>query len=80
VWLLARSPGALEFHSKTTASDHHLTVPPNELRRDLRRLRRRHHLARVKAKWMRLDDLFIGTWVQHVVEWLFTFTVPDERS
>ena len=32
----------------------------------------------VRAKWVRLDDRYIGTWIQDGVESLFTFMVPEE--
>jgi hypothetical protein len=31
----------------------------------------------VQAKWIRLDDIFIGTWVEAGRDYLFTFRIPD---
>jgi hypothetical protein len=31
----------------------------------------------VAAKWIRLDDMFIGTWVEAGIDYAFTFRLPD---
>jgi len=33
---------------------------------------------RVTAKWIKLDDIFVGTWVEDGVDWLFTFRLPAD--
>ena len=30
----------------------------------------------VRAKWIQLDDRYIGTWVEQRIEYLFTFSLP----
>lgn len=32
---------------------------------------------RVEAKWIRLDEIYIGTWLEQGIEYLFTFSLPD---
>lgn len=32
--------------------------------------------VRVEAKWTRLDDVFIGTWVEEGIDYVFTFRLP----
>ncbi len=32
----------------------------------------------VVAKWIRLDDIYIGTWREGGAEYLFTFRLPEE--
>lgn len=34
----------------------------------------------VFAKWTRLDDTFIGTWVEEGIDYLFTFRIPDTAA
>jgi hypothetical protein len=31
----------------------------------------------VEAKWTQLDDIFIGTWIEHGIDYVFTFRLPD---
>ncbi len=33
--------------------------------------------AAVAAKWIRLDDIYIGTWREAGAEYLFTFRLPE---
>lgn len=32
--------------------------------------------ASVQAKWTRLDDIFIGTWLEDGIDYVFTFRLP----
>jgi hypothetical protein len=34
----------------------------------------------VAAKWIRLDDIYIGTWREAGIEFLFTFRLPEEAD
>ncbi|MGA9108336.1 MAG: hypothetical protein ACLQPN_06965 [Bryobacteraceae bacterium] len=34
--------------------------------------------APVTAKWIRLDDIYIGTWREEGTEYLFRFRLPEE--
>ena len=34
----------------------------------------------VKAQWTRLDDIYIGVWVEAAREYLFTFRLPAETA
>jgi hypothetical protein len=30
----------------------------------------------VEAKWIRLDDIYVGTWIEEGTDYLFTFRLP----
>jgi hypothetical protein len=32
----------------------------------------------VEAKWTRLDDIFIGTWIEEGIDYLFKFRLPKK--
>jgi hypothetical protein len=34
----------------------------------------------VQAKWGRLDDIFVGTWIEEGREYLFTFRLPGSDN
>ena len=34
----------------------------------------------VNAKWTRLDDIYIGTWVEEGREFVFKFRLPEEED
>jgi len=35
---------------------------------------------RVEAKWIRLDDIYIGTWVEEGKDYLFRFRLPKNQE
>ena len=34
----------------------------------------------VQAKWIRLDDIYIGTWLEEGIDYLFKFSLPTEAT
>lgn len=36
--------------------------------------------VRVEAKWIRFDDIYIGTWIQEGTDYLFKFRLPSDPT
>lgn len=34
----------------------------------------------IQAKWTRLDDIFIGTWLEEGIDYVFTFHLPQDTE